>query len=230
MTMIGHGDEAKVMDLLAPLRRLEPVPFVVKEGAERRLWRRPILVGVVAVVGLVLAGVAIADGFGAFDGIGAAQRPQTAADRLEFKDPACTSGDKAAAASPFCHLIPESARMIRTLTNGRRLWVVTDTDGDLCIILQGPATDSWSAGGCGAVLNASQPTTLASFAEGPGIPPVTFGVALDGVVAVSFIANDRTVTVPVTDNVWAYEGHNSARDSLTIHYANGTTSVLHPDR
>lgn len=224
--MIGYSDDAKVTDLLAPLRRLEPVPFSPPVTENRRV-RRPVLVTAIVVIALALTGVAIADGVGAFNGIQAAQRPQTGADKLDLKDPACAGDSQVAATSPFCHLVLSSARMIRTLSSGRKLWVVTDTRGDLCVILQGAGSPrTWSAAGCGSTLSASQPTTLASFGEGPGIKSITFGVALDSVVAVSFMAGDQTVTIPVTDNVWAYEGHNSARNSLTVHYADGTTSVL----
>ena len=77
--MIGHSDDAKVIELLAPLRRLQPVPFRASHPEGRRWFRRPVVVVAVAVAGLALVGVAIANGFGVFDGISAAQRPQTPA-------------------------------------------------------------------------------------------------------------------------------------------------------
>ena len=50
----------------------------------RRRWR-PVLVAAVVVAALVGVGVAIAAGFGAFNGISAAQHPQTPADRIDPK-------------------------------------------------------------------------------------------------------------------------------------------------
>lgn len=47
-------------------------------------WR-PVLVAAVVVAALVGVGVAIAAGFGAFNGISATQRPQTPADKIDPK-------------------------------------------------------------------------------------------------------------------------------------------------
>jgi hypothetical protein len=74
--MTGHSDEAKVAELLAPLRRLEPPPFTAPAGPRQRV-RRPVLVAAIVAIALVLTGVAIADGFGAFTGISSAYGPQT---------------------------------------------------------------------------------------------------------------------------------------------------------
>jgi hypothetical protein len=32
--------------------------------------------------------------------------------------------------------------------------------------------------------------------------------------------------VPVKNNVWAYEGSNSALDSLTVHFDDGSTETI----
>jgi len=218
--MIGYGDDAKMMELLAPLHRLEPVPFAVPERPERRpLWRRPVVVAAVLVVALALTGVAIANGVGAFNGISAAQHPQSTADLLGPQElpPDCSSS--VASASAFCKLDLGSARLVRTLPSGRKVWVATDSRGDLCVFLQEGGAS------CGSELTPSRPTTLASFKKGPGVPLITYGVALDGIVAVSFTAGGKQVAVPVEDNVWAYEGPNSAFESLTVHHADGSTFV-----
>ena len=76
--MTGYSDEAKVMELLTPLRRLQSVPFTPRQPAERRL-RRPVLVAAVVFIALALTGVAIANGIDAFNGIGSAQRSQNGA-------------------------------------------------------------------------------------------------------------------------------------------------------
>lgn len=222
--MTGYSDDAKVMELFAPLGRIEPLPFAVPEGPRRRL-RRPVLVTAVVVAALALTGVAIANGVGAFNGIGAAQRPQTGVDALDpqtlaMRQQLCASASSSGSRPILCQLVLASARLVRTLPSGRKVWVLTDTRGDLCVLLQDGGSD------CASTLSGSHPTTLTSFKKGPGDPLITYGVALDGVAAVSFVANGQTVTVPVQDNVWAFEGPNSAFDSLTVHYTDGTTTVL----
>jgi hypothetical protein len=51
-------------------------------------------------------------------------------------------------------------------------------------------------------------------------------VAKDGVTAVSFLAGGAEQTVAVKNNVWAYEGASSALESLTVHYADGSTQRI----
>ncbi|HJQ74071.1 MAG TPA: hypothetical protein VJ814_04255 [Gaiellaceae bacterium] len=223
--MIGYSDEAKVTDLLAPLRRLEALPVAVPERAERRL-RRPALVVAIVVVALAVTGVAIANGVGAFNGIGAAQRPQSSEDALDPRDlpPDCSSS--VAARSPFCQLVYSSARLVRTLPSGDRVWVVTDTHGDLCVIVEN------SGAGCGAPLDESHPITFMSSNTSPttGGEFIASGVAIDGVTAVSFTARGTAVTVPVKDNVFAYEepdSHAIEGQCIVVHFADGT-SVDYP--
>lgn len=45
-------------------------------------------------------------------------------------------------------------------------------------------------------------------------------------ISVSFMGSGTEQTVPVQDNVWAYEGNNSALKSITIHYADGSTQTI----
>ena len=193
--MTAYSDDTKMTELLAPLRRLESVPFRATRPEGRRCFRRPVLVVVVAVVGLALAGVAIADGFGAFDGISAAQEPQTPAALKWAKQFQSTCKDAPQPAGSFyfpeCHVVLASARL---LSPGSGVFVVTDTRGDLC--------DSFAfGGGCGPPLSASQPISLGIANTGP-IPPggtlTVGGVALDGVASVSFTIWGKPVTVPVS--------------------------------
>lgn len=58
------------------------------------------------------------------------------------------------------------------------------------------------------------------------MPPISYGIARDGITAVSFTALGREQTVPVTNNVWFYEGRSNMGASITIHYANGSTRTL----
>jgi len=71
-------DETQVRELLAPLRRVEPVTM----PQERRSRRRLFIVGILAVA-LLATGVAIAAGFDPFAGIGAADRAQGPDDILD---------------------------------------------------------------------------------------------------------------------------------------------------
>lgn len=184
----------------------------------RRRWR-PVLVAAIVVAGIVGVGVAIAAGFGAFNGISAAQHPQTSADRLDPKDlpPDCNSGSAVAAEDGFCHLILSSARLLRTVPVGGKLWAVTDTHGDLCVILQ------HGAASCGSGLTPSQPTTITSGKLNDQTPAISWGITLDSVKAVSFPAGGREVSVSVEDNVWFYQGDNPGLAAMTIHFNNGST-------
>jgi hypothetical protein len=229
MTMIGCSDDAKMMELLDPLRRLPSVPFRASPLEGRPWFRRPVVAVAVAVVGLGLVGVAIADGFGAFRGISAAEGPQTPAAlnwARQFQS-ACakTLPPDGSIYFPPCHLVLSSARL---LSPGSKVYVVMDSRGDLC--------DSFAFGGqCGPPLDASQPITLGIANTGP-IPPggtlTVGGVALDRVTAVSFTIWGKPVTVPVKDNTYVYERQNSSATDVhcvVAHMADGSTVKPFPE-
>jgi hypothetical protein len=177
------------------------------------------------VAALAGAGVAIAAGFGAFDGISAAQHPPTAADRL----------DPAVAASLLVDdhglgLEPDSARFVTELADGIRIYAVATRDGKLCALAErlpnnDGKNDAWATS-CGSPLTQSEPSTATSFRPNEEGPAVTWGIALDGVTAVSFTAGGRAVTVPVRNNVWAYEGDAAALGSLVVHFDDGSTETI----
>lgn len=227
--MASYDDEMHMTELLAPLRRLQPVPFDALQPARRQRFRRPVVVVAVAVVGLALVGAAIADGFGAFDGISAAQERQTPAALKWAKQFQSTCKDAPQPAGSFyfpeCHLVLASARL---LSPGSGVFVVTDTRGDLC--------DSFAfGGGCGPPLSASQPISLGIANTGP-IPPggtlTVGGVALDGVTSVSFTVWNKPVTVQVKDNTYIYTRQNStATDAhcVVAHMADGSTVKPFPE-
>ncbi|MFL5959420.1 MAG: hypothetical protein ACJ75G_04015 [Gaiellaceae bacterium] len=225
--MIGYGDDAKMMELLAPLRRLEPVPFALPDRVERRRLRSPVLVAAIVVVALALTGVAIADGVGAFRGISAVQRPQTPADRLDLAAEINAENYGRLASD---QLLPDSARLVKQLPDGIRIFAVATNGGELCALAErlpnNNGKNDASAMGCGSPLTQDQPTTAASFRANDETPTISWGITLDNVTAVSFMASGQGVTVPVVNNVWAYEGDNGGLESLTVHYADGTTSVL----
>ncbi len=224
--MIGYSDDARVMELLAPLRRLDPVPFAMPERPERRL-RRPVLVAAIVVVGLVLTGVAIADGVGAFRGISAAQHTRTGAEVL---DPATLSmikrqnrfaAEHSTRRFPMPRLILSSARVLGKMPNGSPVYGLTDTRGELCLFGQ-------MSGGCFAPLSKKQPITFSSSNASPttGGTFIASGVAIDGVASVSFTVWGKQVTVPVKNNVWVYEKpHSTAHGArcIVVHFSDGST-------
>jgi hypothetical protein len=215
--------DARLAELLAPLHRLEPV--AISERPARRLPVGAVAAGAVVVAVLTLAGVAIADGLGAFNGIGAAQHPRTGADVI---DPAtraymeCETGGTPC--MPVIHgLLFDTARIVGRLPSGQSIYVVSTRSNSLCFVV-GPPHPEWN---CDEPLSRSHPSTVFVYGQDPDIAPPTFGIAVDGVLAVSFRVNGEDVTVPVKDNVWIYPGDVffSAYSRLTAHFADGSTVV-----
>jgi hypothetical protein len=210
--MIARDDETMIVDLLAPLQRIEPVPLPLTRRSSRR---SPVLVAALIAAALAVTGVAIAAGVGAFDGIGAAEHPRTQADIIDAQTQRYLQ-----------HKVPtmlfHTSRLVGRLPSGRRIWVVKNVRGDLCEVIE-RAMDA-----CGGALSDTQPTTIATYdRDGPGgEPPVSFGVARDGVSAISFLARGHEVTVPVKHNVWAYEGESAVLKSATVHFADGASASL----
>jgi len=197
-------------------------------------WR-PILVAAVVVAALVGVGVAIADGLGAFNGISATQHPPTSADKLDPALVAAINAENAAGGGPAGtegQLLPDSARFVGQLADGARIYAVATSAGQLCVLAERlPASNATTAEGaaamgCGSPLTQHQPTTIASFKANEQTPTISWGIALDTVTAVSFTSGGQEVTVPVKNNVWAYEGDNSAIDSLTVHFSDGSTETI----
>lgn len=216
------------------VRKRHLLAEIAEDSPRRQLSRRGALVLVVAVVGLAATGVAIADGFGAFDGISAAQGPQTPAALAWARGlqgachalPAPPSG-AAPFYDPFCHLVLASARL---LSPGSNVYVVTDTRGDLCNSLA-------FGGGCGPPLSAAQPITAGGGNPSPttGGELTVGGVALDDVTSVSFTIplTSQVVTVPVKNNVWVYRQADShaagEMHCIRAHLADGSTVDPFPE-
>lgn len=232
--MTDYGDDVKMLELLAPLRRLEPVPFTPGRPTERRL-RRPVPAVAVVFIALALTGVAIANGLGAFNGIGSAQRAQNGSDVLDSRVTQSCRSDPASFYDPFCHLVPSSVRLIGRLASGRKIYVVADTRGDLCVVDEGGTITS----SCGPPLSASHPITGTFGNDTPDDPGggefVAGGVTLDDVVSVSFTpspGDGTSVTVPVRDNVWLYEqsgSHATDGNCFVVHLADGSTVDPFPE-
>jgi hypothetical protein len=224
--------------IVSELERLLPLPDgrradwsdVLRRGdfmRARRRWR-PVLVTAVIVAALVGVGVAIAAGFGAFNGISAAQRPQTPADKIDPKLLAEINAAFEVRGGPG-RLIPRSARLVRRLSNAR-IYAVATKDGQLCVLaarlLNNNGKFDAAGMGCGSPLTQSEPSTAATFARDESSPAISWGITLDSVTAVSFMAGGHEVTVPVENNVWAYEGAAPTHGTLTAHFKDGSTETI----
>ena len=226
---LPDGSRADWADVLHAPAEAIPAARSYTHWWRGKSWRsRPVLVALVAVAALVGAGVAIAASFGAFNGISAAQRPQTPADRL---DPAVAASIAPNATRTRDQLLADSARLVKQLAGGARIFAVATKDRAAVRPRRGTADGNTGGGdasamGCGSPLTQSQPTTAASFKANGETPTISWGIALDSVTAVSFIAGGQEVTVPVKDNVWAYEGENSLTDGFTVHFADGSTETI----
>lgn len=219
---IGEPPDALLERVLASARP-ETEPTSVNRW---RPWR---LAWAAAALALVLAGAAYAAGFNPFAGISAADHPATSNDSL----PAFLTAEIPEFNSMYeqmghGHLMPDSARFVSQLPSGMRFYTIATSEGGLCLANVYPPGSSNAKGGwgCGDSLSQSQPITIASQQPNPAAaPPINYGLAMDGVTAVSFMAGGVETTVPVKDNVWAYEGQADLR-SITVHWADGSTQTL----
>ena len=228
--MFTQGDGVSLNELESVLRTYEGPPSPVDRPASHRTrpGGRALAMAAIAVAALAMAGIAIADGFGAFNGIRAAQHPQSGTDVLDpataayLRDLDCGEGFALKCGPMSPGLLLDSARLVGSLPDDRMLYVITNTHGDLCVVVEGPTPPL----SCGSGLSQSRPTTVATAFDPGTSQRISMGVAIDGVTAVSFTAEGNEVTVPVKDNVWAYEGASSALDSITAHFENGSTVTL----
>ena len=207
-----------------------PCERPTRDGLRRS---RNVLLIALVMAALVGVGVGIADGFGAFDGIGAAQHPQTGADVLDAQtlaglQKACPSEIVQTFYMPPCHLVLDSARLIGQVPSYGNVYVVTDTRGDLCTFFEG------GDGSCGPPLSKSQPITFGTFNPSPttGGTFIASGLAVDGVTAVSFTVSGKAVQVPVENNVWVYSEPNShakGGQCVVAHLNDGSTVDPFPE-
>lgn len=185
-----------------------------------RRWK-PLLVAAVVTAALAGAGVAIADGLGAFNGISAAQHPQTGADVI---DPATRAYMEGGSSMPIIGgLLFDTARVVGQIPSGQNVYVITTRSNSLCFVV-GPPQPEWN---CEDPLGNSHPSAVFAYTQ-DGKPYTVVGIALDDVTAVSFNENGQEVTVPVTNNVWTYQSDSSdalaaPMFALTVHFADGTT-------
>ncbi len=221
--------------------RARRLAFAAGQG-EPHCWRR-VLVAIVAVALLAGAGVAIAASFGVFRGIKAAQHPRTKADRL---DPAVVASiishnrqDKRLMHTSRGLLEPGSSRLVRQLPDGARVFAVAATGGELCVVMERMprlASNMKPGGytaGCTSPLTQKLPTTIESFRAWKKLggsheesPALSWGITLDGVTAISFMAGRHELTVPVKHNVWVYLGRAAVNKSVVVHFQDGRTQTV----
>lgn len=236
------SDEPELLAIADALVETQPGPNTLR--ATNRRWR-PLFVAAVLTAALAGTGVAIADAVGAFNGISAAQRPQTSADILAPSvvarlQTACdSSGASPTMYMPQCHLVLDSSRLVSQLPDGRNVYVIADSRGDLCVLLPNlgmgcnpsvsPSDPAPGQPHGGTPLSRSEPISVNSFGDALDTPRIIYGIALDGVTAVSFESVGSEVTVPVKDNVWAYEQPSASTpdpEAVTAHFDDGTTVTI----
>lgn len=190
----------------------------------RWFWRLTLAAVTVALVSI---GAVYAAGLGSFPGISAANHPATSNDALpEFLVTGIASFSSEMERMGHGHLLVDTVRYITELPSGMRFYTIATSAGGLCLATVDPPGSNAKGGmGCGESLSPSHPITIETERANQASPPVSYGLAMDGVIAVSFTTAGAESAVPVTDNVWAYEGQADLT-SVTVHWADGNTQTL----
>jgi hypothetical protein len=185
--------------LLAPLDRVEPVRLEPAVRGRRR--RRSLSLAVALAV--AAGGLAAAAVSGPLDGVFSADHPRSSEDALDPGTASMLRHQEQAdlAGRP---LLGES-RLLGTLPTGRRVYLVPTSRGRLCVVVERLAAS------CGGPLTTTAPLRFAVVRPAHGRAPVAYGVARDGVVSVSFRVDGRRVTVPVRNNLFAYQARPADR-------------------
>jgi hypothetical protein len=179
-----QNEDELLRSLLAPLEHAQPVAV----GRRRRRRTRTVVVLAAGLAALVLVGLAVAETWNPLAGIGAADRPSRPDDALD----ADVAAQVRAAELPPGHPVDSigtrlvgSARLVGQLPSGRNVYVVPTTKGKLCVAVAGRAQS------CGEALTRTSPITLTLLKDASLVPPVVYGVAMDGVASVSFTAGEH---------------------------------------
>lgn len=200
MAAVSHEEE-RVRELLAPLDRVDAV--TLRRRRVRRTWLTlAVALGVALLIG---GGVAFATRIGPFSGISAADHPRRAQDVLDPAVVAQLRADEAPGGDQIGTRDIDSARVVGSLPSGRKVYVVTTSKERLCVLVARLAES------CGNPLTQTEPVTFTVVdPDGAGgEPAVAYGVARDGVKAVSFRVGGRHETVPVRGNMFAYQAPTS---------------------
>jgi hypothetical protein len=214
--------------LIGRLAAANPVPHdgplhFAEHVRVQRSWR-PVVAAAVAVAALAVAGVAIADSLGAFNGISAANHPQTSTDTLDSAMEALVANANVALAAipndPNGQVVASGSRLIGQLSSGANVYVMPTTTNKLCVVVQRtPGSENYSGIECRDPLTQRQPTTLESKLG------LTYGVAQDDVASISFQTPSGQVTVPVKNNVWSYEGDVDL-STATVNFDDGSAQTV----
>ena len=190
----------------------------------RRRWRPWRITWAAAALVLVSAGAAYAAGFNPFAGISASDHPATSNDTLPVSLRAHIA-EFSSGMDRYGHgrLLPDTARFITQVPSGMRFYTIATSANGLCLATVRPSGGNSLE--CGNSLSQNRPITIGSERTNRATPPVSYGLAKDGVTAISFMARGTETTVPVKNNVWAYEGQANLR-SITVHWADGNTQTL----
>jgi hypothetical protein len=121
-------------------------------------------------------------------------------------------------------LLTNTSRFVGNLPGGRSVYVASTTNDILSVIVTRNGKLAMSEGVL--PLSSKEPVTIGTFRQSSKTKPISFGIAEDGVVAVSFRGGGGEHTVPVRNNLWGYVGDSSALESITVHYADGTSRVI----
>ncbi|HET9677974.1 MAG TPA: hypothetical protein VFP21_10780 [Solirubrobacterales bacterium] len=222
MTIAGQEEE-RLRSLLAPFGNLEPASLKGRLSRRRRLAVYALLVSAA-----VLTGVSLAGSFNPLSGIRAANHPRQPSDvlgpdvtpQLRLDSPPGGGG-----VDQIGVRLADSGRLIGTLPSGRKVYVVPTTKGRVCVVVAGLAES------CGDPLTQDEPVTFTTVFRHPGDPTYAYGVARDGVTAVSFaVGHDQRVTLPVQHNFFAYEsepgnGPHAFRD-VSVTFSDGTVQPV----
>jgi hypothetical protein len=211
-----------IVSLLAPLERIEPV----KRDATRRNPRGFVLTMAVLLAALVIAAIALAASWGPLSGIGAADHPAKPSDAVSSQAAAQLHQAELPPSDPVDQIgsfLVDQARLLGVLSDGSKVYAVPSSKDKLCVVVAS------RSGECAAPLTHARPITVAIMREGPGIGPAVYGLTIDDVVSVSFEVGGDSVTVPVHDNFYAWQGSPSQAQAgisrVSVTYADGSTTT-----
>jgi hypothetical protein len=211
-------------------------PPRARRRSARKTWMSRRLGLAIAFVVLIIAGCSYAVDFNPFRGLSAAEHPAGAKDSLPaFLKTEIAEWNERYRKSPRRHLLPTTARFVRRVPDGMGFYTIATQSGKLCLAVTHPPKSTLpgglsSQGGfdCGYSLSRSQPITFMdeqnSFNNVVGKDD-NYGLALDGIRAITFIGGRLRLTVPVKDNVWAHVGPLGSQEVI-LHWDDGATQRL----
>lgn len=192
---------------------------------QRKSWRKASIVPLTLALVLAIGGVGIAASWSPLSTIGAADRPAEPTDTLSAADKEMLRRIEIVHegwVSPIGKRLVDQARLLGTLPNGHNVFAVPTSKDKLCIYV------AEYAASCGDPLTETRPITMTVSKPGPAVPAVVWGATTNNVVSVSFEFAGRSVTVPVQNNFYAWEGPPEAAQrtisAATVTFTDGTSA------